>query len=459
MSETVFAIVGHVNKGKSSIVSALSEDDSVRIAHQPRTTRECRRFPLQVDGVTLFTLVDTPGFEQARYVLNWLKETNPTASDRPKMIERFVKNKDNYQIFPEECTLLKPIVDGAGILYVVDGSHPYSPEYEAEMEILQWTGRPRMALINRIGKNDYSQDWRNALDQYFSLVREFNPMKAGFGERYELLNAFRELREDWRPAIDQAMKFLKYEYEGRNSFCSFRIASLLVVLLSLKIEMKVDGKQLEQDKQALEKKFLDKLRLLERKCRDEIESCFHHERLRRDEGDLGLVDEDLFSESVWNQFGLTQEQLAISSALAGAAIGGGIDVAVGGTSFFMGTAIGAVVGGLSGWFSSSQMAHFKVTGFALGGKLLVIGPVKNPQFAWIVLDRALNHFRQIRSRSHARRDDLKLDDVETEALARQLPDQTRKEFAKFFQQAGKVKQEMDLESLKEELAVLVEGVL
>ena len=52
--------------------------------------------------------------------------------------------------FPDECELLRPIVEGAGILYVVDGSVPYGPEYEAEMEILRWTGRPSMAVINPI---------------------------------------------------------------------------------------------------------------------------------------------------------------------------------------------------------------------------------------------------------------------------------------------------------------------
>ena len=50
--------------------------------------------------------------------------------------------------FHDERELLRPIVEGAGILYVVDGSRPYGRQYEAEMEILRWTGRPRMALIN-----------------------------------------------------------------------------------------------------------------------------------------------------------------------------------------------------------------------------------------------------------------------------------------------------------------------
>ncbi|MBT8343231.1 MAG: 50S ribosome-binding GTPase, partial [Sulfurovum sp.] len=45
-----FAVVGHPNKGKSSIVSALALDDSVQISDTPGTTTKNRSFPLSVDG-------------------------------------------------------------------------------------------------------------------------------------------------------------------------------------------------------------------------------------------------------------------------------------------------------------------------------------------------------------------------------------------------------------------------
>ena len=39
-----FAIVGHPNKGKSSIVATLAEDESVSISPDPGTTRVARSF-------------------------------------------------------------------------------------------------------------------------------------------------------------------------------------------------------------------------------------------------------------------------------------------------------------------------------------------------------------------------------------------------------------------------------
>ena len=39
MTPPLFAIVGHPNKGKSSIVSTLAQDESVTISPIPGTTR------------------------------------------------------------------------------------------------------------------------------------------------------------------------------------------------------------------------------------------------------------------------------------------------------------------------------------------------------------------------------------------------------------------------------------
>ena len=55
-----FAVVGRPNKGKSSIVATLARDDSVRIAARAGSTRSTRRFPLHVDGVVLYDLIDKP---------------------------------------------------------------------------------------------------------------------------------------------------------------------------------------------------------------------------------------------------------------------------------------------------------------------------------------------------------------------------------------------------------------
>ena len=173
MSSPRFAVVGHPNKGKSAIVATLAEDERVAISPIPGTTQFADEFTLQVGGESLYTLVDTPGFQRAHAVLQWLQQHETDASSRPALVQEFVQAHKADPRFHDECTLLDPITKGAGIIYVVDGSKPYGAEYQLEMEILRYTGQPRMALINLIGEANFIDEWRQALDQYFSIVRVF----------------------------------------------------------------------------------------------------------------------------------------------------------------------------------------------------------------------------------------------------------------------------------------------
>jgi hypothetical protein len=62
-----------------------------------------------------------------------------------------------------------------------------------------------MALVNRIGEEDHSEEWHRALDQYFRMVRDFDAFSVSFEERLKLLESFRALRPDSRAAIDEAI--------------------------------------------------------------------------------------------------------------------------------------------------------------------------------------------------------------------------------------------------------------
>ena len=456
MKQAVFAVVGHVNKGKSSIVAALSEDDSVHIERWAGTTTECRPFPLRIDGRTLFTLVDTPGFEQARHALAWMREHSQSAADRAEVVAEFIRAHESKNEFPEECKLLKPIIEGAGILYVVDGSRPYSAEYEAEMEILSWTGRPRMALINRISDHDFSEQWRSALDQYFSIVHSFNAQQAEFDDRIRLLEAFRELREEWRAVLNEAIGALQNEFQLRQRDGARIIAELIDNLIHLIHEKKFPPDVAPNEhKEKLFDEFLDQLRKRERFARDRIEDVFQHSKIERLESELELHDEDLFSRETWLRLGLSRTQLAASGVIGGMLIGGGIDAAFFGASFLTGTVIGGAVGGLSGWLSAKPLSKTRIAGITLGGNKLTVGPIHDRQFSWIALDRALMHFEKIRGRSHAKRDEIDLN--KKQGIVSQLGGAERKNFDKAIAAIQKASSREDREAAQELLSDAIQS--
>jgi hypothetical protein len=272
-----------------------------------------------------------------------------------------------------------------------------------------------MALINRVRERDYAAEWRPTLQQFFHIVREFDAHLARFVDRLALLRGFREIRPEWGGAIDEAIAEMEREWGGRQQHAATLLGEMLCAVLS-HIEKRElpEGTDESVAREALERSFRGALREIEARARDAVERAYRHPGLERDDPVLELLEQDLFAEKTWRVFGLTRNQLAGYGAAWGALAGGGIDLAVGGLSLFAGAAIGAGLGAAAGWFGGKKLAnvHSHQSRVARSlwpgetGRFLAMGPVSSARFAWVLLDRALVHFRAVRDRSHARRDSL-----------------------------------------------------
>jgi hypothetical protein len=403
MSPT-FAVVGHPNKGKSSIVATLAEDDGVRISSDAGTTRAAHAYPMRVDDRLLYTLIDTPGFQRARAALEWMRAHETTADKRPEVVRAFVAAHAGAERFRDECELLGPIVAGAGILYVVDGARPFGREYEAEMEILRFCGQPSLGLINPIGAETHVEEWRRAMEQYFRIVRVFDAQHAPFARRMALLHAFGELDERWQAPLCEAVAALQAERDRRQRRAARTIADTAAELCTFTLTRQiVRGSVADADRDALQRAFLDVLRERELQGWRRVERIFQHHAFGVDGDALQFQALDLFSQESFVLWGLSAGQLAWTGAAGGAAVGGAIDLTVGGQSFLLGTAVGAAVGGMTAWLNRDRIASARVGPWSLGGRQLRIGPVQSPNFFYVVLGRALQHYAEVASRSHARR--------------------------------------------------------
>lgn len=437
LAHPTFAIVGHPNKGKSSIVATLAEDDSVAISPDPGTTRQARSFRMRIDDQVLYELVDTPGFQRPRAVLEWLRQHERGADARPQLVREFVAAHADSPRFQNEVELLKPILAGAGVLYVVDGAHPYGAEYEPEMEVLRWTGQPRMALINMIGPGDYVEEWRRALNQYFSIVRVFDAQRADFSKRIELLHAFRQLGagdDHLSAALDHAVSVLQADRRERRRRAASEIANLLTDVLSWRetapCPEQADQAQLVED---LSERLMARVRKREQSARRIVLDLYHHNTLEMQEAAVDVLAEDLFSERSFVVFGLSTKQLAMTGAATGAVAGGVIDVAAGGASLLLGAGLGALIGGMGAVLGAARLAKVQLLGAPLGGMQLQVGPITNPNFPWVMLGRALLHHRLVAERNHARREALVLDARSGAHLSESIDPQIRKRMARAFQ--------------------------
>jgi GTPase Era involved in 16S rRNA processing len=410
-----FAVVGHPNKGKSSIVSAMARDDSIQIGDTPGTTQISRAFPLKVDGETIYELFDTPGFQRARRILAWLKKQEPVSADkRADLVKMFIsQNRDNPR-FKDEIELLEPIVEGAGIIYVVDASKPYGSEYEVEMEILRWTGKPSMAILNLIGDEDYRKQWKRALGHYFRLVRTFNPMEATFRDHIELLESMAQLQEEWTKPIKRAIEVLETLHQQKIEQSIDVIVDSIKKSLSYVYIMEIDKKSATKEEESHAKaEYQKQIIKYERKQKREIERIWNHKSIDKIEDTLLLDDIGLFSKESASIFGLSQKELIVTGASAGALGGLGIDIALGGGTLFLASLIGGAVGGVGAMIGFDNLYDIKVLGKRFGKRELRVGPMKNLNFPYIMLGRSLYHASVIANRSHAQRDSINLKEEES----------------------------------------------
>ena len=403
-----FAVVGHPNKGKSSVVATLSQNDSIAIAMEPGTTRDSHRYPMKVDDVTLYELIDTPGFQRPRKVLAWLQGHSLSASDRPDTVAAFLTQHADDPRYHDECELLRPIVDGAGIIYVVDGSVPYNREHEAEMNILRWTGRPSLALINQIGSDDYSADWEAALGQYFQIVRRFDAVRAPFEKHLDLLRSFGQLAPAWREPLDAALEYLQALKFGRDSQALEHIADALIEMLGHQETARLgEHESASPLLPKLRQRWRDWQREREQRQRRAVEDLYQYRRLQRQESDLVTPDGgDLFGERTRQLWGISKTQLAAAGFGAGAVGGAGLDAVTLGHSLGTGALIGGLIGAAGSYYYSDKLTRLKLGPLSGGFREAVYGPLKDPQFAYVVLGRALVHWYEISQRNHACRDVL-----------------------------------------------------
>ena len=437
MTTPVFAVVGRPNKGKSSIVATLARDDAVYIDARAGSTKEAHSYPMKVDGETLYELVDTPGLQRARSVLDWLNAHCSDAAARPETVKAFVEQHTGDARYRDECQALQPIVNGAGIIYVVDGSVPYGADYEAEMEILRWSGRPSLALINPIEGEQFVEEWTAGLGQFFRTVRIFNAHRAEVTKQLELLELFGHLDPSWREPLERAVAILQHDRQLQGQGASSYITDLIVEAITYKVEQAVpDGLPLEPVQKLLFERYKAHLVKRERQCRQRVEELYYYSNLKKSEESLALEESDLFNIEKWYLWGLSERALLTAAASAGAVVGGStgivVDAATGGLLGGLGTLVAGAGGAVSGIWGARKYAdkigQVKVKGIPTGGNMLSYGPSKSVNFPFVLLGRALLHQRLISTRTHADRDALDLN----QPLLERLSEKERKRLARLF---------------------------
>jgi len=399
-----FAVVGHPNEGKSSVVSTLAEDDSVRVSPVPGETIVAQTFPVIIDGKTILRFTDTPGFQNPRYTLTWMR--NYTGADE-RIVEAFRNAHIGDPNFKDDCELFMPIARGAGIIYVIDGSRPVRSNDRAEMEVLRLTGRPRMAILNcKEDDTEYAEQWKNELRKHFNSVRIFNAHRATYSERIALLDTLKSIDQDWQKPLETVICAFKKDWEQRNTLTAELICDMLRDCLTYSMNTHFTDKELEDNiRKTLQENYSSQIEHIEKKAYQKIRELFKHNIFNYDLPPQSILNEPIFSQKTWHFLGLKPMQLAMAGGFAGGAVGAAIDVlAFAGVSMGLFVSLGTLLGASSALIGGKRMSKTKVSGMELGGYEMKIGPNENIQFMFILLDRALIFYSHVINWAHGRRD-------------------------------------------------------
>lgn len=407
----VFAIVGHPNEGKSSVVSTLSEDDTVPVSPLPGETRSCRDYPVSIDGREVVRFVDTPGFQSPRKTLAWF-EAYEGPDDR--RVASFLETHEDEPSFVHEVRLMKPLAAGSGIIYVVDGSRPVRSDDRAEMEILRLTGLPRIAIINSKEKeSDFTSDWKTAFRQHFNAVRLFNAHRATYAERMALLEVLKGIDQDWEQAMQRVINALRADWSARAATAADRVLDYLEEVFGHGETISVRGAPSPEAVDAAEARCRESIEGIERKLFKRIQSLYRHNLFRYDLPEDSAVRLPLFSRNTWRVMGLDRWQLATAMGTSGGLVGAGLDVMAGGITFGVFTASGAFLGALSALLGGRQLARTRLSwlknpvlpkGMKLGSERLTVKLHPDLRLFFVLLDRPLLYYSYVINWAHAYRD-------------------------------------------------------
>jgi hypothetical protein len=455
-----FAVVGRINMGKSAVLATLLEIDDdhlIRVSPTPGETTRCQVLPVEFDGTEHLRFIDTPGFARPVDALHAIERL--AAGNPPGLAElgRFVR--DLRDEFPDECQLLEPVVEGAGVIYVVDPSKPVRDASLAEIEILRWSGRPRLAVLNcKEERAEFEEEWRLRLGAAFNLVRTFNAHHARYAERRRLLTSLLEIEEHHAERISRVLDSLAGEWGQRREEAAEAILDFLESALALRVDAAASERELDapRRRERLERelagRYFQQLATLDRGCLQALLRIHRHHLLEPAAGDDAYTGLDLRGAESWRKFGLNRWQLALAGALAGGAAGLAVDVSLGGATHGAGTVLGGLGAGVAAFFKGDRLPELAVrrgvpTIAAGGARKLVVGPPDSPNFPWVLLDSVLVGYRRILARAHGRRDrePLAAGPAERGGITGRLPGERRALLQKWFNSCLKGKPARGLE--------------
>ncbi len=343
------AVVGHTNVGKTSLLRTLTRDVGFgAVSHRPSTTQHVEGARLSVDGEALIELYDTPGFEDAIALYEYIEQlpNNEQRLDGPEQVQRFLSSSEARQRFEQEAKVLRQLLQSDAGFYVIDAREPVLAKYRDELAILAMCGKPLLPVLNFVNTPEQRElAWREVLARLgLHAVVRFDtvaPPQDGEQRLYENLSL---VLDSQRPRLQRLIDHNQAQVKVRRKAAYRLIAELLLDVSACR-----RGVHPDLLSEAIQELHHD-VRQREQQC---VEALLKLYAFRKDDAQANALplEEGRWSDDLFNPATMKQLGVKVGGGMAaGAVTGAGIDLFTGGLSLGMGTVLGAAVGGLTQTF-------------------------------------------------------------------------------------------------------------
>ncbi|WP_392559548.1 GTPase/DUF3482 domain-containing protein [Orbus mooreae] len=345
LSELNLAIVGHANVGKTSLLRTLTQDSQFgTISNKPGTTRHVEAITFSLAEQKKIIFYDTPGLEDSIALYDYI---NDLSRDNAKLdgvdkLNLFLASPEAEHQFEQEAKVIRQLLKSDAALYVIDVREPILDKYHDELAILADGDKPILALFNYTSSSSpYEADWKMLLARIgiHAIVR-FDAIFPSIEGEYRLYQSLSLLIEPAKNILALWQERIVQQRIERDQRAKLIIAEALVDVTAYNETVKDNMPQMV-------KLMQDKVRGREQQAINELLSLYHFSIQQESSENISLTegrfDSDLFNKEALKLIGIHLGK----GVFSGAAIGAGVDLAVGGITLGSAALIGATIGGLT----------------------------------------------------------------------------------------------------------------
>ena len=401
----VFAVIGKPNNGKSTIISALTFDDRVKVADEIGTTKELAQYKYTYQGQEICSFFDTPGFENSKEIWRYIEKKKALEIPVKEIFREFIEEFEGDDFFKKDIHILQAIVQSDFVIFVVDISKRFNKNTGVhELRIIKELQLKTVVLFNQLQKEkDYSTQWREELEKFdLTNIHTIDPLDSRYSNIEKIVHSLYSPKLntfDTQEALENLLMAYKADFANKLESSAKKIASFLHEVLKIEIKTTTDESEIQNAKERIKELINEK----EAKTQKELSQLWGYYEIEVED------KREHYDHKINKKIALSKKQKLLLDAMVGAVIGSAADLVIPGLGVTTGAGIGAGVGIFRGLFSDGEFLSLVVKNQK---NVTITIDKKDVDLSVILITRIVEFVKTVVQHGHANREKVIVNKIE-----------------------------------------------